>query len=60
MLCRTEGNRFGAVKDGMVHDVTSVLDALPMRGYPYPMGDAFIEAPPQLRGRMESAARQDD
>ena len=58
IICRTEGNRFGVVKDGMVRDVTSVLDELTSHSYPYPMGDAFVEALPELRSRLESLAAQ--
>lgn len=57
-ICRFEENRIALVEKGQLRDVTAVLDALPARRYPYPMGDDFIEALPQLRERMESLAAE--
>ena len=56
ILCQFDDNRLGVVKDGMVRDVTSVLDALPSQRYPYPMGDVFIASLPGLRENLASAA----
>jgi len=56
ILCQFDDNRLGLINDGLVQDVTSVLDALPSHRYPYPMGDAFIAALPELRERVSRAA----
>jgi 2,4-didehydro-3-deoxy-L-rhamnonate hydrolase len=56
IVCRFDDNRIALVEDGQLREVTAVLDALPARRYPYPMGDALIEALPDLRRRMESLA----
>ena len=55
-LCRYDDNRFGVVRDGMVHDVTAALDALPALRYPFPMGDMLIARLDQLRPSMEALA----
>jgi 2-keto-4-pentenoate hydratase/2-oxohepta-3-ene-1,7-dioic acid hydratase in catechol pathway len=57
-LCRFDGARLGVVRGSMVHDVTSVLDALPAVRWPLPSGDMLVEALPRLRDRLESAAGQ--
>jgi 2,4-didehydro-3-deoxy-L-rhamnonate hydrolase len=51
-------NRFGVVGSDRIHDVTSVLDALPARRYPLPRHDLFIESLPELRAGLERAARE--
>lgn len=56
ILCQFNDHRLGLVENGSVRNVTSVLDALPSHRYPYPMGDAFIAALPELRERISSAA----
>ena len=56
ILCQFDDNRLGLINDGLVRDVTAVLDALPSHRYPYPMGDAFIAALPELRERVSRAA----
>ena len=55
-LCRYDDNRFGVVRDGMVHDVTAALDALPALRYPFPMGDMLIANLDRLRPSMEALA----
>lgn len=51
-------NRLGIVNSDRIHDVTSVLDALPARRYPLPRHDLLIEALPELRARLEQVARE--
>jgi 2-keto-4-pentenoate hydratase/2-oxohepta-3-ene-1,7-dioic acid hydratase in catechol pathway len=55
-LCLFDDNRLGVVEGDTVRDVTSVLDALPSRRYPFPQGDAFIAALPSLREPIRAAA----
>ena len=55
-LCQFDNQRLGLVQNGMVRDVTAVLDALPPHTYPFPMGDIFIQALPELRLRIPAAA----
>jgi 2,4-didehydro-3-deoxy-L-rhamnonate hydrolase len=55
-ICRYDDNRLGVVRGTQLHDVTSVLDALPTLRWPLPTHDIFIEALPQLRDRLEAAA----
>jgi 2,4-diketo-3-deoxy-L-fuconate hydrolase len=57
ILCRFGDNRLGLVKDGLVSDVTSVLDALPSYRYPLPMGDPFISALSTLQPKILAAAK---
>lgn len=47
-ICRYNGGRLGVVQDGLVHDVTVVLERLPAQRYPLPRGDLLIAALPQL------------
>jgi len=56
-LCQFDDNRLGLVEGEMVRDVTSVLDRLPSRRYPFPQGDDFIAALPSLRDAITAAAR---
>jgi 2-keto-4-pentenoate hydratase/2-oxohepta-3-ene-1,7-dioic acid hydratase in catechol pathway len=56
ILCQFDDNRLGLVNDGLVRDVTSVLDVLPSHRYPCPMGDALIAALPELREPISRAA----
>jgi 2,4-diketo-3-deoxy-L-fuconate hydrolase len=55
-LCRYDDNRIGLVREGKVHDVTAVLDALPPLRYPAPFGDQLIANLDALRPRMEQLA----
>ena len=54
--CRYNDNRIGVVRDDKVHDVTSVVDALPAHRYPFPIGDALVANLDSLRGEMERLA----
>jgi 2-keto-4-pentenoate hydratase/2-oxohepta-3-ene-1,7-dioic acid hydratase in catechol pathway len=54
-MCRFNGGRLGVLHEGLVHDVTSVLDLLPAQRYPLPQKDLLIEALPQLRAPMQRA-----
>jgi 2,4-didehydro-3-deoxy-L-rhamnonate hydrolase len=56
ILCQFDEHRLGLVKDGLVRDVTAVLDALPSRRYPFPPGDALIASLPALRAHILAAA----
>ena len=55
-LCRYDDNRIGVVRDGAVHDVTGVIDALPALRYPFPLGDVMIAKLMGLRPAMEQLA----
>ena len=54
-ICRFNGGRLGVVQDGMVHDVTAVLDRLPLQRYPLPQKDLLIAALPELLGPLRDA-----
>jgi 2,4-didehydro-3-deoxy-L-rhamnonate hydrolase len=56
-LCQFDENRLGLVENETVRDVTSVLDNLPSRRYPFPQDDVFIAMLPSLRDAIMSAAR---
>ncbi len=56
IVCRFDDNRLGVVDNGLVRDVTPILDALPGYRYPFPVGDIFVEALPALREPMLKAA----
>jgi 2,4-diketo-3-deoxy-L-fuconate hydrolase len=55
-LCYFNDNRLGVVENGMVKDVTSVLDRLPAYHSPLPRFDPFIAALPDLLPRLQDAA----
>lgn len=55
-ICRFNDNRLGVVRDGFVHDVSAVLESLPLHRYPLPDHDPLIAALPELRARMEELA----
>ncbi len=59
-LCRFDDNRLGVVRGAAkaltVHDVTTILDALPSWRYPLPDHDPLIAALPGLRDRIEALA----
>jgi 2-keto-4-pentenoate hydratase/2-oxohepta-3-ene-1,7-dioic acid hydratase in catechol pathway len=55
-LCRYDENRLGVVRDGVVHDVTGVLERLPAVRYPLPGFDPLIAALAELRPHIEAAA----
>lgn len=48
--------RLGVVREGRVHDVTAVTDALPALRWPLPPGDQFIAHLDALRPQMEALA----
>jgi 2-keto-4-pentenoate hydratase/2-oxohepta-3-ene-1,7-dioic acid hydratase in catechol pathway len=56
ILCQFDDHRLGLVDDGLVRDVTSVLDALPSHRYPFPHGDALVASLPSLGARILAAA----
>ena len=56
ILCQFDNHRTGLVEGTQVKDVTTALDALPSRRYPYPLGDALIESLPAIRERIQALA----
>lgn len=56
LLCRYNDNCIGVVENAEVRDITSVVDALPSRRYPFPLEDAFIAALPSIRQRITECA----
>jgi len=57
-LCRYDENRVGVLLEDGIHDVTSVLDALPAHRYPLPSHDVLIAGLSELRPALEAAARK--
>jgi 2-keto-4-pentenoate hydratase/2-oxohepta-3-ene-1,7-dioic acid hydratase in catechol pathway len=56
-ICRYDDNRIGVVRGGDVHDVSAIVEALPVARYPYPAsGDALIADLDGLRPRMAALA----
>jgi 2,4-didehydro-3-deoxy-L-rhamnonate hydrolase len=55
-LCQFDRGRLGLAENGIVRDVTSVLDELPGQRYPFQLGDALISALPMLRQRILGTA----
>jgi 2-keto-4-pentenoate hydratase/2-oxohepta-3-ene-1,7-dioic acid hydratase in catechol pathway len=55
-LCRYDDNKIGLVRDRNVHDVSSILEALPPMRYPVSFGDQLIAHLDALRERMERLA----
>lgn len=58
-LCFFNGGRLGLVRGGRVHDVTAVLDGLPVSGFPYPRHDALVAALPRLKAEIEQVGQGD-
>jgi 2-keto-4-pentenoate hydratase/2-oxohepta-3-ene-1,7-dioic acid hydratase in catechol pathway len=56
-LCQFDDHRLGLVENGLVRDVTSVLDEIPRQRYPFALGDAFIAGLPILRERILDVTR---
>lgn len=56
-ICRYDDNRIGLVQADGIHDVTAVASELGAFGYPLPKYDPFIAALPDLKNKLESAAR---
>jgi 2-keto-4-pentenoate hydratase/2-oxohepta-3-ene-1,7-dioic acid hydratase in catechol pathway len=52
-LCRFNDHRFGIVEGGIIRDVTEALSVIPGQRYPFPDGDALIDA---LNNVLEAAA----
>ena len=60
-ICRYDDNRFGIVRDDVVYDVTSVVEAeLPAYRYPLPIGDQLIVNLKAMRPKLEQAADSAD
>ena len=60
-ICRYDDNRFGIVRDDVVYDVTSVVEAeLPAYRYPLPIGDQLIANLEPMRPKLEQAADSAD
>jgi 2-keto-4-pentenoate hydratase/2-oxohepta-3-ene-1,7-dioic acid hydratase in catechol pathway len=57
-ICRYDENRIGVVLDDGIHDVTSVLDALPAQRYPLPAHDLLVAGLAGMRPAFEAAARK--
>src|SRR5208282_184481 len=55
-LCRFNDNRIGLVRGANVHDVSAILDELPVLRYPPPPGDPLIASLEILRPKMEKLA----
>ncbi len=56
-ICRFNDNRLGVVLEDGIHDVSTVLAAIPASGYPLPLHDPLIAHLATLRPLMEQAAR---
>ena len=54
-ICRFNGGRLGVLHEGLIHDVSQVLERLPAQRYPLPQKDLLIEALPQLREPLAQA-----
>jgi 2-keto-4-pentenoate hydratase/2-oxohepta-3-ene-1,7-dioic acid hydratase in catechol pathway len=60
-ICRYDDNRFGIVRDDVVYDVTSIVEAeLPAYRYPLPIGDQLIVNLKAMRPKLEQAADSAD
>ncbi len=55
-FCRYDDNRIGLVRGENVHDVSAIIEELPLVRYPYPRGDALIANLDTLRPKMEKLA----
>lgn len=55
-LCRFNDQRIGVVRGDAVHDVTGILQRLPIPKYPAPWGDPLIARLPSLRDSIERMA----
>jgi 2-keto-4-pentenoate hydratase/2-oxohepta-3-ene-1,7-dioic acid hydratase in catechol pathway len=56
-ICRYDDNRIGVVDGDALRDVTSIASELGTFGYPLPKHDPFIAALPELKKKMEAAAK---
>lgn len=50
--------RLGVVRNGLVHDVTAVIERLPAVRWPFPAGDQLIAHLDELRPHMEALATE--
>ena len=57
-LCRFDDDRLGVVTGEEVRDVTSVIDRLPARRWPFPKGDPLIAALDELKPAIAEAAKR--
>ena len=55
-LCRFNDQRIGVVRGNAVHDVTGILQQLPMPRYPAPWGDPLVAHLASLRDAIERIA----
>jgi 2-keto-4-pentenoate hydratase/2-oxohepta-3-ene-1,7-dioic acid hydratase in catechol pathway len=56
-LCRYDDDRVGLVIDGFIHDVTAVLDRLPVWRHPLPRHDPLIANLARLAAAMQETAQ---
>jgi 2-keto-4-pentenoate hydratase/2-oxohepta-3-ene-1,7-dioic acid hydratase in catechol pathway len=56
-ICRFDDNRLGVVANGLVHDVTAIVDDLPALKWPLPRGDHFFNNIDRLLPRIEALAK---
>ena len=57
-LCRFDDDRLGVVTGEEVRDVTSVIDRLPARRWPFPKGDPLIAALDELKPAIVETAKR--
>src|SRR5215472_18382957 len=57
-LCRFDDDRLGVVTGNEVRDVTSVIDRLPARRWPFPKGDPLIAALDELKPAISAEAKR--
>lgn len=55
-LCRYDDNQIGVVRGNLVHNVSAILQELPLLRYPLPDHDPLIAALPDLRPKIEALA----
>ncbi len=56
-ICRFDDNRLGVVANGLIHDVTAIVDDLPALKWPLPRGDHFFNNLDRLLPRIEALAK---
>jgi 2-keto-4-pentenoate hydratase/2-oxohepta-3-ene-1,7-dioic acid hydratase in catechol pathway len=56
-LCQFDDHRLGLVENGVVRDVTAVLEELPRQRYPFALGDALVANLPKVQERISAVAR---
>lgn len=56
-ICRYDNNRLGVVAEGLVHDVTSIVDELPALKWPLPRGDHFFNNLDRLLPEIAAMAK---